>query len=328
VSFGSIAEELQGIIPKLPWPYAKTLTQRALKDVYRGNLWSFLLFEGNWTSPPIITTGTVTTVQGQNTVVFNAAASAAILASNLLFFPIISYQFRLGAGTIYNVWGFANNAGTITLTLDRPYQEVGASGSGYMLFKCYYAAPVQDWKSWITVRDMVNYNDLIIDKTRAYVDERDPQRILYYIPTHVVPYSTDLNPASPTYQFQLFELWGQPQFELTYQLWGVRKGKGFVNLTDTVPPQIGDDVVSQIAQAHAYSWAGANKKASGMTMSEARAGSAAAMAEYKRLMIDYRREDRQLVNNFGSRIRRGWSWPSLQGWYSSDSGYASPGAPW
>ena len=76
MSFGSMSAEVVGSVPKMPVDYAYTCVSRAYKDVRRQNLWSFLLFDANWTTPSIVNAGTVTVTQGSKTVVFDAAASA------------------------------------------------------------------------------------------------------------------------------------------------------------------------------------------------------------------------------------------------------------
>jgi hypothetical protein len=322
--------EVTGLVPKFPADYAKTLVQRAWRDVRRQNLWSFLLYESNWTSPAILNAGTVTVTQGLSTITFNAAASAAINAVALMPpSPVTQRQFRVGIGTIYNIWGLnAANPSAVVLTLDRNYQEPSGAGIPYSIYQCYYPSPVQDFWCWMSVRDMINYNTLITTAKRAEIDQRDPQRTIYYIPTHVLPYETDLNPSSPTYRNLMFELWGQPQYVLTYQLYLLRKGMAFNADSDTLPPQIGEDCVIALASKYAYQWAEANKVDSRMTGSDYRFLVGQAEADYKRLFREYRMQDRSSVDNFATKLRRGWAWPQLCGWYSSIAGQASPGAPW
>jgi hypothetical protein len=332
-----MAAELVGMISNMPPDYAKTVVQRAFADICRKNLWSFLMFEGNWTSPAIVNAGQVTTVQGQNTVTFNAAASAAIIAVGLgPPSQIIQRQFRVGIGTIYNIWGINVSVPTaVVLTLDRPYAEIGGT-SAYQIYQCYYAAPVNDFREWIGVRDINNFNNLFTTKSRVWIDERDPQRTVYYLPTHVVPYELDMNPASATYRYMLFELWGQPSFVLTYQLAGIRKGTGIlVNSADTIPPQLGEDCVMSLSRYYAYQWAevnwqtawGPKPNLTGMMREEVNNDRRSGGGLYNRLLRDYRMQDRALADNFKTRLRRTLGMPALPS-YSSISGVATPGAAW
>lgn len=334
MSLGSMANELLGVVSQLPPDYAPTIIKRASDDVQRQNLWSFLMVEGNWTSPGLISAGTVAVTQGSNQVVFDAPAAAALNAIGLFPSPITKRQFRVGVGTIYNIWGWD---GANTATLDRRYQEPSATGSSYRVYQCYYAIPVP-FKSWIDVRDMVNYNQLITNRTRSWIDSKDPNRQVYYIPTHVVPYTIDLNPVSDTYQNQMFELWGQPNFQLTYQLFFVRKPIPLVNDADTLPPQVGEDCVMSMSRYYAYQWGEANWQTSWgakpdfkflmkeEVSNDRRPGRPLGL--FNRLFGEYRMQDRAAVDNFMTTLRRSWSFPNLSGWYSSIGSTASPGAPW
>jgi hypothetical protein len=332
MSFLTMYSELTGIVPKLPVDYAKTLVNRAWRDIRRQNLWSFQLFESNWVSPNLINAGTVTTVQGSNTVIFDSNASAAIVAALSLGpfpTPITQRQFRVGISTIYNIWSYTNTGGTITFTLDRPYTDSSATGATYSIFQCYYPAPMQDFLSWINIRDIVNFNDLVTTCTRKEIDMRDPQRTIFYLPTHVVPYQQNQNPNDPTYGVQLFELWGQPQYQLVYQLYGIRKGTPLINDADTLPPAIGEDAVMALARTYCYEWAEANKgEIARNAASDFRFLMQASMAEYQRLYRDYRRQDRETVDNWYD-VRRHRSWLSnVDGYYNSIGNTANPGAPW
>lgn len=328
MSFASMSGEVKGAVPKIPFDYCYTLVNRARQDAYRQNLWSFLTFESNWTSPAWIQAGTVSVTQGSPTITFDSTASAAIYAQYLQPPSAITQrQFRIGVGTIYNIWA-ANysNTSAIVLTLDRNYQEPTATLQPYTILQCYYAAPVQDFWCWVSIRDMLNYNDLIYTKSRAWIDARDPQRSIYYIPTHCVPYQLDQNPASPTYQWQLFELWGQPSYVLTYQLYGIRKGVALVNDSDTMPPQIGEDCVIALATKYGYQWAEANKgdipRGAG---SDYRFLIGEVAKDYSRLFSDYRRQDRSTMDNWRTRARprHGWGWWGA--YYNGINATANPG---
>ena len=333
MSFGSMQSQISGIVPKFPFTYGATCINYAYRDVLRKNLWSFLMLESNWTSPPPYAAGTVTVVQGSNLAVFDAAVAspglAAIQASGIPT-PLLKRQFRVQISTIYNIWGYAINGGTgvVTLTLDRTYQEPSQTSVAYNIFECYYVSPVQDFWAWISIRDINDFNELRTTKNRKFIDDRDPQRTLYYIPTDVVPYQVDLNPASPTVGWPMFEMWGGPQQELTYQLFLIRRGQPLVNLTDTLPWVIGEDLVMARAYWYAYEWAEANKVDSRSQGSDFRFLMGQTMQDYTRLFREYRVQDQANANNFITRLRRGWTWPSLWGFYNAIGNTANAGAPW
>ncbi len=327
MSLITMTYELTGIVPKLPPDYAKTIINRAWMEVRRKSLWSFQLFDQNWTSPAVVNAGTVTVTQGSNQVVFDATAAAAIAAIGLTPSSVTQRQFRVGIGTIYNIWAY--DAGTLTATLDRNYQEATGAGVAYDIYQCYYVVPYRDFLTFLSVRDIINFNHLILNKTRAWVDQRDPQRTIVYIPTHVVPYQRDNNPASATYGYPMYELWAQPNYVITWQLWGIRRGADLSAPTDVLPPAIGEDVVMAKARALAYEWAMAN---SGDNPRDQGPNFAfligKAEKDFSDLWKESRRQDRETCDNWYSVRRGAWSFPNDYGFYSSTAGFASPGAPW
>lgn len=320
--------EIRGAVPKMPFALAKKTINRARADAYRQNLWSFLLYDRyQWISPALINTGVATTVQGVNMVTVDAAAAAAINAGSATYSLITQRQFRIAAGTIYNIWGWD---GVNTLTLDRPYGEASITGAAYQIYQVYYAAPYKDHLCFTSVRDMQNFIDLFIDKTRAQIDASDPQRTWYYFPTDVVYYQVDNNPASTTYGYNLYELWGAPQYNLNYQLYGIRSGAlggsmDLVNNNDALPIAIGEDCIIEYAKYYAYQWAEANKGSLPRNQGpDYKFLMGAAHAEYQRLYKDYRRRDRETVNNWFA-VRRISLYGKYFSYYNSIGGTAYPG---
>jgi hypothetical protein len=327
VAFVDMFSELSGCVPKIPIDYCKTLVNRAYQDIGRKSLWSYQLFEANWTSPGVVNAGTVTTVQGSNQVTFNATAITAINAIGLFPSSVTQRQFRVGISTIYNIWDWNSVSGVATL--DRPFAEASAAATAYTILQCYYVSPVQDFKAWITIRDIQNFNDLELYKNREWLDAHDPQRMIVYLPTHAVYYQTNQNPASNTYRWAMWELWGQPQYQLTYQLYGIRRGAPLVQDSDTLPLCLGEDCVQALAKSYAYEWAEGNKgdipRGSG---SDYRFLMAKAEKDYGRLYKEYRKDDREAVDNWWS-FRRPKGWPgNAWGFYNSIAGVANAGVPW
>lgn len=324
MSLASMVAELRGSMPKIPQPYAKTLINRAYKEVRDRNLWSFQLAEGQWISPAMISAGTATTVQGSNIVQMDAAAAAAIdLFGSAPYSLLTQRQFRIGAGGIYSIVGW--NSGNMQLTLDRMYGELSVTDAAYSIYQVYYASPTKTFLRFISVRDMQNFIDLFIDKTMEELNAQDPQRTWYYFPTWVVPFKPDSNPNSGTYGRMLHELWGAPQYSLNYQLLYIDKGADLVNPTDTLPYAIGEDVVMAKARVYAYEWAEANKGALERNQGpDYRFLMGASQKQYDFLFKNYRREDRETCDNFFMAHRSslyGRFWAS----YNSISGTANPG---
>ena len=324
-TFKELYRELGGVVPKIPRQLCKTLINRAWGNFRRQNLWSWLLFDANWFSPSPVNSGTVTTVQGQNTVTFDATATAAINAIGLLPSPVTARQFRIGVNPIYNIWQWDAVAGVATL--DRLYSEVSGAGASFNIFQSYFPAPFQDFKRFETVKDMVNNFCLDCTKDRAWVDQRDAQRQWGWgWPTHVVPYGTDKNPASPTLGWPLFELWGQPQSNLPYALYGERKGTDLVDDSDELPNGIGSDVIIAKAKPYAYEWAESNPSSDPKVRAPNYSALAAgANAEYLRLYREYRKEDREFVDNWFVNRVPAQGTGRMVPFYNAVTGMANPG---
>ncbi len=324
--FLDMVAEIRGAVPNLPQPLAKKIIQRAWADIRRQNLWSFQLYEGpQWISPPVVNTGTAEVVQGSATVQLDATALAAVLASEIsaAYSPIIARQFRVAANTIYNIFAFDSVLGTFTL--DRIYAEASDTATDFSMFQCYYAAPYADHIHFTSVRDMSYFLDLFIYKTREMIDLIDPQRSWYSFPTDVVYYRNDPNTESPTYGYRMYELWGQPQTNRVYQLYGIREGDNLTVSTDTLPLGIGEDVVIEKAKLYAYQWAEANKGALPRNQGpDFKFLMGQSTTEYNRLLRDYRRRDREVVHNWFQIRRTDFDWRKIP-YYSTLSNTASTG---
>jgi hypothetical protein len=296
--------EIRGCVPKLPYAYAKTLVNRAWSTVRQSTLWSFNLFTSSWASPPMVTTGTITVATGFPAITFDADAIAALNASQLAnpYSLITQRQIRVASGGIYSLISY--NAGTGAALLDRPWGDLGGSGLAYQLYQVYYAPPMKDFLGWMSARNVQFFYYLGLDMTRSELDARDPQRTWYQWPTEVVPFLIDARgqgtqTPSATLGYPLFELWGQPISPFTYQMYGIRRGVDLVAPTDALPVQVGEDIVMAMARVYAYEWAEANK---GMTPrnvgSDFRFLTGEAAALYAKLLQQYRRQDREFVNNY------------------------------
>jgi len=324
MSLQSMAAELRGALPKLPIAYAPTLINRAWREIRESGLWSFNLYEQSWITPPIVTAGTVTVTQGLNTITFDANAIAALLASQVAnpYSPITTRQFRIAVGGIYNL--VTMDFGTGDATLDRIWGDPSGTGTAYTVYQVYYVPQYKDHLRWMSVRNPIMFLDLNLNTTRQDLDSLDPQRLWYAWPTDVVPWGRDQRPGSATADFPLYELWGQPVNPFTYQCYGLRKGADLVNPTDTLPYSIGEEFVLARARWYAYEWAEANKDMSPRSAGpDFRFLMEKADKDYIRLRTMYRREDRELVDNWFS--VRGLNYPIFSlGHYNTIGGVAGP----
>jgi len=326
MSYASMAAELRGSLPKLPFVYASTLINRSWKEIRENGLWSFNLVEFSWITPPIINSGTATTVQGTNTVQFDATAQAAITAWQIAnpATLLTQLQLRIGVGGIYSL--IAYNSGTGVATLDRIWGDTSAVALAYTLYRVYYTPPppYANFRTLLSVRNPIMFLYLNLTMTKRQLDAIDPQRLWYAWPTDAVPYARDTRTGSPTLGYQMYELWGQPVNPFTYQCYGVDNGQPFVNPTDTVPVPLGEDIVLALAKWYAYEWAEANKDVAPRTQAQDwKFLMGKAMDDYKRLLVKYRRDDRDFVDNWF--MVRGVQAPIFAlGHYNTIAGVAGP----
>jgi hypothetical protein len=288
MSWNTMSLELSGQVP-VPYPFCKTLVQRAYKDVQGRYIWSFLW--GLWPiyTPAPISAGTFTTTLGSNEVTADANASAAITGLPE-FFPVTVRQFRVGQGTIYNIIAADYTVPTaVVLTLDKIYVDptVGA-GQVYSILGVYYNAPVSDFLWWESITDPQSGYTFKTTLTREYVDRVDPQRFQAGWPIGVIPYQ--VNPwAGNFYGYPMYEIWPAPLNGYTYVGSGFRKGTGFSAVTDEVNPALGEDVVIELAKAYAYEWCEANRD---------KVPAASAKADFRYLIGKARKAYGELIDDY------------------------------
>lgn len=332
MAFVDMFAELHGSVPKAPIAFCKTLVNRAFRDIQRKNKWSWQLFDANWVSSNL--TGNATNnatlscnvTQGNNQVVFNAAANTAIAAIGNYPNPVTKQQFRVGTSTIYNIWAYNNTSATATL--DRAYTDTSANNSAFTIGSYYFPVPYNNFTEFISVVDMVDFLCLNLNRTREQINGIDPQRTMYFFPTDVVPYTRDLNANSNTYGYMLYELWGNPQTQRAYQLTGLKDWADLVNNSDTLPQPLGEDCVLALAKVYLYEWAEASKGDNPRDQGpDFRFLIGMEQENYDRLFREYRRRDREAVDNWFS-IRRPGGFPYNSPFYNSIGATAWPGLPW
>ncbi len=158
----------------------------------------------------------------------------------------------MNSGPIYNILTYDNVTGIATL--DRIYTEATSTAATYMVYQCYYDAPVSDFLRFVTVRDPNNGWWLKLRKTMGELNKRDPWRGSQgNPPLWLVPYKSD-----PTTGVQTFEAWPQPTSQGVLQCLVQRTGGDFVADTDALPPQVSEEALMCLARKLSFEWAMAN----------------------------------------------------------------------
>lgn len=226
---------------------AKTLVQRAHKDILESRTWSFLVAEGVLQAPEVVTAGTVTVNTFDTVVTTDATAKTALDAAETVNIPMSTRQFRCGiTGRIYNIASYNTTTGDITL--QEPFSEADVAAGSYSVFKCFYAPPTADFLRFVTVRDLTNGRPLRLDVQKIELDRRDPLRTSTEPPMVVSTYKA-ASDSSP-----LFELWPRPTSARGYVTSYQKRGIVLTDDTDTLPASIPDELLMSRAQYHLAKW--------------------------------------------------------------------------
>jgi hypothetical protein len=256
VSFSDVWSEILGTIPRLDPLLAQKLVNRAWANIRDERLWSWLIGEGVFIAPPIITAGTVTVTQFTNTVTLDATAATALTGLGTPVVTLRQFRSGLGGGSVYNITALAGS----TLTLDRPYLEATKSSAPYQVYRCYYTPadmignPITDFLTFIVILNPIDGYAIVGENlrlTRQEIDARDPTRGAQGLPYKVSVYKADAN------GFPIYEFWPHPTSARGYVYAYRRRGTDLSNTVD-VPGTFPLGILVEKAKDYAYDWAIAN----------------------------------------------------------------------
>jgi hypothetical protein len=250
--------ELEELVPNMSRIRAKRLVNRAFKIVQDSCLWSFQLGQGGFSTPEITTAGTISATLGQSTVTGDATASAAWQALPFYWAPTLQ-QIRVQGFSIYSIIAMDTSTPTaVVLTLDRPFVDPLPffTGVGYQMFQAYIPAPPR-FKRWLTISDMFNCWALDLWTARRTIDLTDPARLYTSNPSMALGLGQDNRGAgtanaSATLGQQLFELYPNPQTQISYQTYFVAEAPYLEANSDTLPSPIDEELITQKALTWAY----------------------------------------------------------------------------
>jgi hypothetical protein len=260
-----MSSEITDLVPALGRVRARKLVNRAFKIVQDSCLWSFQLAQGSFSTPPITTAGTMACTLGSNLVTGDSVASAAWMALPF-YWRATTQQFRAQGYSVYSVIALdATNPNAVVLTLDRNFTDPLPfySGVAYQMYGAYIPMPV-GFKRFLSVADMFDCWTMDIWTPRRTLDYYDPPRLVSSNPTVCAPLGADRRGAgtatpSATLNQQLIELYPYPTQSIAYQWYAVIEAPYLVNNSDTLPPPIDEEVVTQKALTWAYRDAEARK---------------------------------------------------------------------
>jgi len=253
-----MTSELTELVPAMSRVRAKKLINRSWKIIQDSCLWSFQLGQGGFSTPAVTTAGTISATLGLSTITGDSVASAAWMALPLYWAPTLQ-QIRAQGFSIYSVIAMdTTDPNAVVLTLDRPFVDPLPffTGVGYQMFQAYIPAPPR-FKRWLTIADMFNVWALDYWTSRRTIDLADPSRLYTSNPSMALGMGQDNRGAgtpnqSATFGQQLYELYPNPQTEISYQTYFVQEWPYLENNSDTLPSPIDEELVVQKALTWAY----------------------------------------------------------------------------
>lgn len=271
---------------------ARTLVQRAHRDILESRSWSFLFEEGVLQAPQSITAGSISVDQFSTQVQADADARAE-LDLVTMDIPMGTRQFRVGTTTrIYNIESY--DPGTGIITLKEPFSEPSLTDSSYSIFKCYYLPPKVgtrvDFLRFITVRDLTNGRPLRLNVQKKELDRRDPMRTSTEPPLVVSSFKADSN-GDP-----LYELWPIPTAARAYVCLFTRRGQELEDDSDQLVYPLTDELLATRAQYHLCHWAEMNKGAyPTLRATDWRFLMGELSSRYERLLLNCKKQDDELM---------------------------------
>lgn len=250
--------EMTELVPAMSRIRARKLINRAWKIAQGSMMWSFQLQQGGFSTPNISTGGSITCALNSNQIIGDAAASAQWLALPFYWSPT-TQQIRAQGYSIYSIIAMdATDPNAVILTIDRPFIDPLPffSGVGYQMYGAYIPAP-KGFKRWLTVADMFDQWTMDIWTSRRTEDLLDPARQIASNPWAMMPLGADRRGAgtatpSATLGQQLYEMYPYPTTQIAYQWYAVVEWPYLINNSDTLPPQIDEEVIIEKALTWAY----------------------------------------------------------------------------
>lgn len=279
--FDDIVSELTGSIPKLSYPQAEQLVNRAWRSICDFRWWSWqYITQGQIFNPEQVTVGSAAATYGSTAITVDSIATTAInaipgetpVASQYLG-QGMQIRMNYGAGQnsltqgqfgpYYSIvdWDSAGN-----ITIDRPFGETTVASSPFAVLKAYYAAPPFPSTSVMTPDTGFKRFDTLVNVPNGYtifgrrlnfnqvwLNQMDPQRGGTDTP-YVIAYFSRNSLGEP-----VFEWYPAPVQQLT---WICSYYSKWPDLSSTVdPPKTSyalRDLIQFKSEGLAYEWAAKN----------------------------------------------------------------------
>lgn len=141
-----------------------------------------------------------------------------------------------------------------SITLSRVFTESSAANTNALLYRVYYSPLTTDFHRLDHLTDSITGYEFGYEiYPISDLDEMDPQRSSTTEPYYLFLHHFDSVTGLPVY-----EMWPGPTVQRAYKATFWRLGVPFVNDTDSLPPQIPEELLLMRARILAYEWAEMN----------------------------------------------------------------------
>lgn len=237
-TFRSLWNEIRLHCPFVPIPLAQRWVRDRYRRAWENTIWGGAVAESQFLIPAAVTDGTVTVTYNSTTVTGTAGVWTAAL---------VGRQFMSGTtGPYYTI---TDVPGVNTLTLERAFGGVTATGALYKIVQAYVTPPSDFW-GFKSVKDPVNGWRLVVGRSQEWLDTVDPQRANAGTPWVVVNYK--MSSAG----IPMYELWPRMESQGSYPFLYYKQVPDLVNDTDTPIFPISGDIIKKGALADLAKWQG------------------------------------------------------------------------
>jgi len=268
MSFSSMAKSLAGgEIPGVSETLAKNKLNEALGRIYDERDWSFQTQESGWNNPGLVASGgTVTVAPYSAQIIGDATATANWATVQAGPRPkLTELQFRDPSYALYDIVAYdtTSNPPFATLSLDRAWLEpTTGAGRPYQIYQAYFPVPVADFRKFVEIRDTTFSQPVDFwTYSRDDLSFIDPERLMFGpgVPTYAVAHDRDQRAGSATLGYVRYEIWPHNLSHMPYSFGYKRRGALLVNLTDTVPDPLTEELLMWRAKEVLYQYCEAQK---------------------------------------------------------------------
>lgn len=163
-TFERIANKVRLRCPAADLLLCRDWVNDSFRRVAERRHWSWLVKFGQFISPALYNTGTVSCTQGSPTITGTNTAWSGVL---------IGRQFRVGLGSpVYTIQSVES---ATSLTIDAPFGFASVTNVGYLIYQAYFTVP-PDFLTFLTVYDPRLNWQINLNNTQAELNSWDAQR--------------------------------------------------------------------------------------------------------------------------------------------------------